>query len=71
LTSSGRRFQYRQIGTAAADGHFFMTVPYATTGPSDSDVEPAGAASLELDGWSKAIEIPEAAVQEGGVISIR
>lgn len=76
LRTSGRAWQYRQSCRADADGRFHLTVPYATEPAPATDVEPAGQASLVLEGLSagagglpaarrEVVTIPESAVQKG------
>ncbi len=76
LRTSGRVWEYRQSCRADVDGEFRLIVPYATEPSPITDVEPAGAAMLVLEGLpvglggqptarQEVVTIPESAVQRG------
>ncbi len=82
LRTSGRAWQYRQSCRADATGRFLMVVPYATEPAAGTDVEPAGEASLILEGVSggtsltteslrAVVHIDESAVQNGDRVTWR
>ncbi len=82
LRTSGRTWLHRVSRQTGSDGRFSLIVPYPTEAAAGTDLEPAGPASLALEGLPAdagvlptsrevALTIPESAVQRGEQIAWR
>jgi asparagine N-glycosylation enzyme membrane subunit Stt3 len=67
-TPAGRRFRYRAIARADADGVARLRVPYATE--AIHPVRALGRWRIRVEGALRRVEVSERAVREGGVVVV-
>ncbi len=74
MTNHQRGFVYSQSNVTDANGEFTLVVPYSTEGPTPNstnfDTAPISPYQLAVGNSTQEVNVPEALVENGGVINI-